>query len=537
MRLRSFAISNHARVQDADIEVREHLVLVGPNDVGKSSVLRCLDLVLRATTAQLYGRITTADLRNPDEPLVVSVMFADLDDDDRAWFPDETSIDPTTQAASLEVRREARIEDGETLDIRRFMPGGGDRRQVSRDQLARLGWRLVGAVSSVRDLRDDRNATLDDILRSIDLGAERAELDGITQQFRDKLQGSPKLGDLRGLLAGQLSRALPDTVEQDDLSFVPGAAATDDVFSDVRLQVRRHGTVRNLSEQSDGTRAMFAVALYDLVTESANIVAIDEPELHLHPGSQRSVASLLRAGSNQKILATHSSDIVGAFPPETVVTVKSGGVLVQPQNNFLTGEGKNLIHWWIRDRLEPLTASHIVTVEGASDRVILEKAAELTGRDLDRLGVSIIEGDGSNNVKPIVKLFGPTGFDVPLSILIDLDAVTSTAAGLGVADADLVSHSVWISDKDLEAEYVAALGSAGVWDALQRSALFSPNELRNCPVTGPAAVPADADLAEFCGHRRRKVKAAVAVAAALTEHTARQIKSVEGLLADLEANL
>jgi hypothetical protein len=257
------------RLQDACIEVREHLVLVGPNDVGKSSVLRCLDLLLGATTAQLYGRLTAADLRNPDEPLVVSAVFADLDDEDRAWFPDEISIDPATQAASLEVRLEARIEDGETLDIRRFMPGGGGRRQVSRDQLARLGWRLIGAVSSVRDLRDDRNATLDDILRSIDLGPERAELTAITEQVRDKLTGSPKLGDLRGLLATQLSRALPETVEQDDLSFVPGAAATDDVFSDVRLQVLRHGTIRNLSEQSDGTRAMFAVALYDSETRTS----------------------------------------------------------------------------------------------------------------------------------------------------------------------------------------------------------------------------------------------------------------------------
>lgn len=68
MRLRSFAISNYARLQDACIEVREHLFLVGPTDVGKSSVLRCLDLLLGASTAQLYGRLTAADLRNPDEP-------------------------------------------------------------------------------------------------------------------------------------------------------------------------------------------------------------------------------------------------------------------------------------------------------------------------------------------------------------------------------------------------------------------------------------------------------------------------------------
>jgi len=69
-------------------------------------------------------------------------------------------------------------------------------------------------------------------------------------------------------------------------------------------------------DQSDGTRALFAMAMYDLVSASANIVGIDEPEIHLHPTSKRTLAKLLQEGSNQKILATHSSDIVSAFDPE-----------------------------------------------------------------------------------------------------------------------------------------------------------------------------------------------------------------------------
>jgi putative ATP-dependent endonuclease of OLD family len=40
MRLTRLAITNHGRLQDVELEVRQHLVLDGPNDVGKSSVLR-----------------------------------------------------------------------------------------------------------------------------------------------------------------------------------------------------------------------------------------------------------------------------------------------------------------------------------------------------------------------------------------------------------------------------------------------------------------------------------------------------------------
>ena len=46
MRLTRLKVENHKRLADLDIVVRDHLVLVGANDVGKSSLLRCLDLLL-----------------------------------------------------------------------------------------------------------------------------------------------------------------------------------------------------------------------------------------------------------------------------------------------------------------------------------------------------------------------------------------------------------------------------------------------------------------------------------------------------------
>ena len=535
MKLRKFKIENHARLADAEIEVRDHLVLIGPNDVGKSSVLRCLDLLLGASTAQLYARISPSDFRDVQAPFIISATLSDFSGSEKAQYPDGIVVD-SAGGLSLEVRLEARLEAGETLDIRRSMPHAGNQRQMTREELAEIGWRMIGATSTTRDLRENRASALDDILRSIDLGAERGELRLIADQLQTKLKTSPTLGRLRGKLATQLSRALPELVQQDDLTFVPGAAATDDVLSDVRLQVSRHGITRNLTEQSDGTRAMFAVALYDLVSESANVVAVDEPELHLHPSSQRSIGTLLRGGDNQKIVATHSADVVGAFQPDCIVAVKPGGVLVQPQPAFLTAEETLLVHWWNRDKLEPLTANHIVAVEGVSDRLILQRAAELAGRDLDRLGVSLVEVGGAGNMQPVLKLFGPTGFNVPLSILIDSDAVDKTAEVLGVSPADISSKSVWISVNDLEDEYVAALGASACWSALEKSKLFSANELGNCSTSGPNGERIDEDVAEFCRRKKYKVRAAMAIAPELTMSSAQQIKSVNGLLSSFASS-
>ena len=277
-------------------------------------------------------------------------------------------------------------------------------------------------------------------------------------------------------------------------------------------------------------RALFAIALYDLVSESANIVAIDEPEVHLHPSSQRSLARLLRRGRNQKIIATHSPDIVGAFPPDDVVTVKPGGDLVQPCSGFLAGQERMLAHWWVRGKLEPLTARRVLAVEGVSDRIIVLKAAEVTGRDLDRLCVSVIETDGAGDMAAIRALFGDTGFRIPLWILIDADASTNMASKMGIAESDLNSCSVWVSDPDLEAEYVAAIGASTVSAALRGSGLFSPNELALCTPAATGSALSDTDVAGFCRRKKYKVRAAMVAADLLAPETAVKIKAVASML-------
>ncbi|MCZ4542919.1 ATP-dependent endonuclease [Rhodococcus erythropolis] len=532
MRIQSLAVSNHSRLADFDIGVREHLVVVGPNDVGKSSLLRCLDFLLGCSNAQLYQRLTVDDFRVRDQPLIVRANLIGLSSDDQALFPDETTVDPRSSELTLTLLLSATIVDGENLSIQRTAPTSGTGRQISREQLAGLGWAFLGATASSRDLREDRRSSVNDILQAVDLGAEQADFEALTARLVTLIGSSKVLSDLRTNLASQLSKALPHSVDENDLVLSPGASVDDDVLSDVRLQIKRNGQLRSLVEQSDGTRALYALALYDLVSSAANVVAIDEPEIHLHPTSQRSLAKLLQSSSTQKVLATHSADIVGGFRPDCIVSIRAGGIVVQPRAGFLSDDERMAVRWWVRDKLEPLTARTVIAVEGISDRILLERVCQLTGRDLDRLGVSVIETDGCGDMGPVSKLFGTTGFNIPISLLIDEDAKTKTADALSIPEADLEQHSVWISDPDLEAEYVAALGADTVWSALSASHLFSKNELANCAVSGPGKSRTEADVAAFCRKKSKyKVQAAMVIVDLLDAQTARSISSMEKLLA------
>ena len=60
MRISRLSISNHSRIADLALDIRTHAVIVGANDVGKSSLLRMLNLTLGVTTGQLYQQLTLA---------------------------------------------------------------------------------------------------------------------------------------------------------------------------------------------------------------------------------------------------------------------------------------------------------------------------------------------------------------------------------------------------------------------------------------------------------------------------------------------
>lgn len=529
LKLSRLKVENHRRLQDFEIEIRSHLVLVGANDVGKSSLLRVIDLALGASVAQLYASLSVDDLRDTTEPMIAEVELTGFSADDRALFPDE--IDTVTESLMVQLRVD--VDEKETVSISRVAPRSGTGRQLSRGQLSALGWKFLGATAQTRDLREDRRNPVDEMLASLELGDEKEAFASVAEVFQQKLDDSELLENLREQLAGQLSKALPQKVTTDSLAFVSGAEADDDVLSDVRLQVTKAGTPHNLSEQSDGSRALYAIALYDLMSIGANVVGIDEPEIHLHPTSQRSLARLLRDSTSQKVIATHSSDIVGAFDVADVVVMRAGGKAVQSTLDFLSDDERTMVRWWVRDKLEPLTSARIVTVEGLSDRILVERVAELTDRSLDRLGISVIESDGSAEIKPIAKLFGPDGFRIPVSRLIDVDATDKIASALGVAEEDLGHHSVHISMVDLEDEYVSAFGATEVHNALKSCGHFSRNELANVKATGANGELTNADVAQFCRKNKYKVRSALAVLPLLTKENASSIASIESLLNEI----
>lgn len=202
----------------------------------------------------------------------------------------------------------------------------------------------------------------------------------------------------------------------------------------------------------------------------------------------------------------------------------------QPCRDFLSEDDKLLLHMWVRDRLEPLTAEHVIVVEGVTDRALVEHCANVTGRNLDAHGVVLLEAGGCREMPAWQRVFGEHGFRVPLTQLVDEDAQGDLAHQYHVRAGELESKLVFVSHVDLEAEYIRALGVDLAYEALSQSNLFRPAETKSLRTARQQGTLNESMLADFCRMRANKTRAVLAVLPRISAKRARRIDSVQRLL-------
>lgn len=537
MRISRLRITNHQRVTDLDIEVRRHLVLVGANDIGKTTILRCVDSVLRASMSQLHAWFGADQFRDPARPLVVETSLVDIKGQDLGRFADDIEVIGSGGEAvhRLTVRLTINLdpEDPESKSVVRHFVKPGVERPVPYRDLEALGWTYLPAGRSAdHELGAGRTGAVQALLGEVDLGDDEEVLRAALVDYQTGLNEAKSLAELRNDVATALTAVYPRSVS-DDAVLVKARDASDTLLGHVDIHVGTpRGQVR-LTEQSDGIRALTTIALHRLARRDAGIIAVDEPELHLHPRSQARVGAVLAAGPGQTVVATHSPQVLASFLPSDVVAFAPGGTSRQVASTGLDRNLKFLQHHWLDSALEPLTARAVVAVEGPSDRIMLHAVARAHGLDLDQSGVSVVVVRGADNFSNAYRLFGPAGFDVALLTLVDEQEASIVANDLGCTEADLDSRGVLICRADLEDEYVRGLGPVRCVELLARSGLYQERQILGaCHVTTADTIPADV-LARWC--RKQKINTAMALAQEITMSDAEQITVLVDLVARLAA--
>ncbi len=177
--------------------------------------------------------------------------------------------------------------------------------------------------------------------------------------------------------------------------------------------------------------------------ERTTIFAIEEPELYLHPQSQRTLMSVFQkiaSGRDQIIYSTHSSlfvdmscfdqicimrrekrdDAYKSYPTQLSMSsmledlkVRKG---VDGTEEGIREQYSNAFNPSIN---EGFFADKVVIVEGPSEQYVLPVYADALGYDFDRNNISAVHSNGKGQMDRLLRVFN--GFEIPTYLWFDGD--------------------------------------------------------------------------------------------------------------------
>ena len=140
--------------------------------------------------------------------------------------------------------------------------------------------------------------------------------------------------------------------------------------------------------------------ILDLELEPCEVVLVEEPEVHLHPGLEFAVHSYLQEKSRTKqfFLSTHSTNFIDTASPQYIYLIARGATGVASCERLAEEDAPVKLPAELGIRLSTVFMfDKIVFVEGPSDESVLRELARTLGTDLGSAGVAFIHMGGVAN--------------------------------------------------------------------------------------------------------------------------------------------
>lgn len=189
-----------------------------------------------------------------------------------------------------------------------------------------------------------------------------------------------------------------------------------------------------LNKQGDGMKS-YAGIIFETIASDMDITLLDEPEAFLHPPQMRRLGEMLASEvSGQLIVATHSSDILRGFLEGTRGSIRILRLRREGAQNFVAeAESKVIQELWERptlrysNALESIFHEQAILCEDDSDcRLINAVADYLEATDSTPwMDTAYIPTGGKHGIPKIASVLRKVG--VPVKAVFDIDLLSDAA--------------------------------------------------------------------------------------------------------------
>jgi putative ATP-dependent endonuclease of OLD family len=442
MHLSRIEIQNFRNFKHLILPLRPTVVIVGENKVGKSNFVHALRLVLDPSLPDTRRYLSAEDFWDGlDTPfgghvIQVSVDIAGFKDDKEAQSVLTDSLiqsNPMIARFTYQFRPRTTIAlSGTEKDDYEFVVFGGadEKNRVGSDVRRWVSLQLLPALRDAEgEIQSWRRSPLRPLLERLTLDPERlGEILQDLESATDALLEERPIQELTQEITERVTEMVGELHGVDArLGFV--STRPEQLLRSVRLFVDGDKS-RPLNEASLGTTNVLFLALLMQNMDArkraketvATILAIEEPEAHLHPHVQRLVFRYFLRREAPLIVTSHSPHIASVSPLSSVVVLRSSeneGSKAFTTHNLDLDEVQvaDLERYLDVTRAEILFARGVILVEGAAELFLVPAFAS---GDLDRLGITVCSVHGTD-FTPYWRLLSHDGLDIPCVVITDGD--------------------------------------------------------------------------------------------------------------------
>ncbi|WP_195764027.1 ATP-dependent nuclease [Pseudoduganella rivuli] len=382
MRLVSFSVDNYRSITKTEnIPTSDFTVLIGQNNEGKSNLLSALVTAMKIIGLHAQGESDEGDISNErpylwtrDFPLHLQKSKSKKLTEFRVEFLlIESEIEEFKSEIGVSLNGYLPISvtvDKDNEATFRVVKSGKNMASLEKKSAKIadfIGRRL--AINYIPTIRTEEQSS--QIIQRM-LSREMAKLDD-DKDYKKCIELINKkqaeiLKNLSKNLTSSVNAFLPQ-VKSIEITSKPGAQSR--AIRNVPTIFVDDGTRTNIRRKGDGIKSVIALSLFQQIDARDGmftILAIEEPESHLHPGAIHSLRDILQNMSSEKqiFVTTHCPSLVNRDDIESNIIVRAN----RAQAAKKLSEIREVLGVVPADNL--VNASLALLVEGADDKIILD---------------------------------------------------------------------------------------------------------------------------------------------------------------------